>query len=68
MNDEQLAVVQSQLCELATLAMEVEGLDAFVDRIETAPVVDAKDLRELAIAAAEFQRVVKRQIERSDAA
>lgn len=65
MTDEALAIVQAQLCMLSELALEIEGLDAFVARIESAPVVEGRDLRELAVAAAEFQRVVLRQIDRA---
>lgn len=59
MTADTLATIQFQLADLAERALEIEGLDAFVDAAGDSP--DGAELRELAVAAAEFQRVARRQ-------
>lgn len=63
MSQAEIAETQRKLCELAEMSLEIVRLDEFIAQIEGAPVVDAGELRELAIAAAAFQRVVHGQVE-----
>lgn len=64
MSPDALAKVQAQLCELSELALQIEGLDDFIEHIADAPVADASDLRVLAVATAALQRVIVEQVER----
>lgn len=57
------AEIQMRLVSLAEDALQITDIDGFIERVcGSAPALEAAELRELAVAAAAFQRVAARHL------
>lgn len=63
MTDLDFAITHQKLAQIAELALELRGLDAYIERMRgSAPVLEAAGHVDLAIAVAGVQRVAHAQL------
>jgi hypothetical protein len=60
MTNEEMVQVHAQLVELAALSLNVELLDAYIERVRGGPVLDAAEHVDLALVVAGLQQVAHR--------